>query len=128
MNPAATIPLLERVPLLHSLDLEATRAFYAVKGTDFQPIRTPKGGAHPFVRVNGLYLPNLWFGYVEYSGAGAALRLSAHSSSFRAVDQKKAGGALADRQSLGDYYLYVPLRGRIEAEIPGQIIDCSPAQ
>jgi len=121
-------PFLERVPLLHSRDLEATRAFYAVKGTDFQPIRATKGAALPYVRVNGLYLPNLWFGYVECRGAGAALRLSPHSSSFRAVDRGKMGGGLTNRQTPGDYYLHVPLQGRIEAEIAGQIIDCSPTR
>lgn len=114
-------PLLERVPLLHSRDLEETRAFYAVKGTDFEAIRT-KDAARPDVRVNGLYLANLWFGYVAYEGTGVALRLSPHSSSFRAVDHGKSTG------QLGDYYLHVPLQGRIEAEIPGHVVDCSPAR
>jgi len=118
-------PLLERVPLLHTRDLEETRAFYAVKGTEFQPIQTTKPPVPPHVRVNGLYLANLWFGYVEYEGAAVALRLSPNSSSFRAVDQKKAGATLVSRQPLGDYYLHVPVEGKIEAELPGQVVDCN---
>jgi hypothetical protein len=82
-------PLLEGVPLLRTRDLEAMRAFYAVKATGFEPIRSTKAvSTRPYVRVNGLYLANLWFGYVEF-GVGAVLRLSPHSSSFRGVDQKK---------------------------------------
>ena len=114
-------PLLERVPLFHSGDLEEARAFYAVKGTAFEAIRSGKEATRPHVRVNGLYLVNLWFGYVQYEGTGVELRLSPNSSSFRAVDGKRGSG-------LGDYYLYVPLIGKIEAEIPGSIIDCSPAR
>jgi AraC-like DNA-binding protein len=117
-------PLLERVPLFHSRDLEATRAFYALKGTDFEAIRVAKSAAHPDVRVNGLYLANLWFGYVANEGTGVALRLSPSSSSFRAVDHGKGGGD----KPLGDYYLHLPLQGRIEAELPGRVIECSPAQ
>ena len=79
-------PLLERVPLFRSRDLEAARAFYAVKGTGFEAIRSGKENATPHVRVNGLYLQNLWFGYVQFDGAGVALRLTPHSTSFRAVD------------------------------------------
>jgi AraC-like DNA-binding protein len=112
-------PLLERVPLFHSGDMEAARAFYAVKGTGFEAIRSGKESAPPHVRVNGLYLQNLWFGYVQFDGAGVALRLTPHSTSFRAVDKNKI--ALS-----GDYYLHVPLQGRMEAEIPGSIVDCSP--
>jgi len=118
-------PLLEGVPLLRTHDLEAMRAFYAVKATGFEPIRPTKAvSTRPYVRVNGLYLANLWFGYVEF-GLGAALRLSPHSSSFRGVDQKKNGGPAPGPLPLGDYYLHIPLRGQIEAEISGQVIDCS---
>jgi AraC-like DNA-binding protein len=113
------LPLLERVPLFHSRDLEEARAFYAVKGTRFEASRSGKEEAAPHVRVNGLYLTKLWFGYVQYEGTSVALRLSPNSSSFRAVDGK-AG-------ALGDYYLHVPLQGRIEAEIAGSVIDCSRA-
>jgi len=117
-------PLLERVPLFHSRDIEQTRAFYAVKATDFEAIRGAKSAEGLDLRVNGLYLTNLWFGYVANEGTGVALRLSPGSSSFRAVDH---GGAAGDR-TLGDYYLHVPLQGRIEAAVPGGVIECSPAQ
>lgn len=112
-------PLLERVPLFNSGNLEQARAFYALKGTGFEVIRNGKDSARPHFRVNGLYLSKLWFGYVQYQGTGVALRLSPGSSSFRAVGKSGA---------LGDYYLHVPLEGRIEAEIPGEIVDCSPAR
>jgi len=114
-------PLLERVPLFHSGDLEEARAFYAVKGTAFEAIRSGKDATPPHVRVNGLYLVNLWFGYVQYEGTGVALHLSPNSSSFRAVDNGKG-------TQQGDYYLYVPVAGKIEAEIPGAVIDCSPSR
>ena len=116
-------PLLERVPLLHSRDPEETRAFYAAKATIFEPRRDAKGAPAPLVRVNGLYLEDVWFGYVEYAGA-VSLRLSPHSSSFRSHDEKKAGHGPA-RKSHGDYYLHIPLQGEIEADIAGQIIGCN---
>jgi AraC-like DNA-binding protein len=114
-------PLLERVPLFHSRDLEAVRAFYAVKGTGFEAIRSGKEAATPHVRVNGLYLKDLWFGYVQFDGTGVALRLTPHSTSFRSVDKDKP-------VVTGDYYLHVPLQGRMEAQIPGAVVECSPAQ
>ena len=119
--PRFVQPLLERVPLFQSSDLERARAFYAVKGTGFEVIRSGKEAARPHIRVNGLYLSNLWFGYVDFEGTGVALRLSPNSSSFRAVDGKRSSG-------MGDYYLHVPLAGKLEAEIPGSVVDCSPAR
>jgi AraC-like DNA-binding protein len=114
-------PLLERVPLFHSSDLERARAFYAVKGTAFEVIRAGKEARCPHIRVNGLYLSDLWFGYVDFEGTGVALRLSPNSSSFRAVDAGKRSSGL------GDYYLHVPLAGKLEAQIPGFLVDCNPA-
>lgn len=68
-------PLMQRVPLFHSRDLEQARAFYAVKGTRFEALRNgEEETARPHVRVNGLYLSSLWFGYVQFDGTGVALR------------------------------------------------------
>jgi AraC-like DNA-binding protein len=117
-------PLLERVPLFHSRDVEETRAFYAAKGTGFETIRCGKSSERPEISVNGLYLSSLWFGYVANEGTGVALRMSAHSSSFRAVDRGKAA---ADKP-LGDYYIHVPLRGGIAAQTSGRIVEGNPAQ
>jgi AraC-like DNA-binding protein len=119
-------PLMERARLLHSRDLDETRGFYAAKDTAFEPGRPVKGAASSLVRVNGFYLSDVWFGYVEYAGA-VSLRLSPQSSSFRGYDRKLGVGPSA-RAAHGDYYLHVPLQGQMEAEIGGRVVACNRAR
>jgi AraC-like DNA-binding protein len=117
--------LLQSIPLLRTPNLEEARAFYAVKGTGFEP-RTPRGAASPLLRVNGLFLRSVWFGYVSFEGAAVALRLAADSSSFRALDGRKAS-LRPSAALLGDYYLHLPIRGAFNVAVRGRVVDGTPA-
>src|SRR5262245_27019240 len=113
-------PLLESAPLLRSRDLEATRAFYDAKGTRFELTGGRREPA-PDACVNGVFLPNLWFGFVAFREAGVALHLSPHASSFRVHDRQRGAAA---QSTLGDYYLHIPLQGTLAVEIPGRTVEC----
>jgi len=105
-------PLFERHRIFHSQDVEATRAF--LDGLNFR-IEPLQRGARDFdARLNGIYMPGVWLGYVQY-GAGVELR------------------RLPARD---DYWVQLPLRGHIEARIgkddvvsdPGRALVTSPCR
>src|SRR5207302_1281097 len=108
----APAPLFERHRIFHSQDVEATRAF--LDGVNFR-IEPLQRGARDFdARLNGIYMPGMWLGYVQYGAGVAVRRLPARD----------------------DYWVQLPLRGHIEARIgkedvvsdPGRALVTSPCR
>ena len=96
--------LLDRRPILHSRDFDETRAFLAARSTDFDLSGSARERASFDVRYNGLYLSSLWFGYIHY-GAGVLSQAS---------------------PTRGEYWLHLPLRGRMSFSAHGTTTDCDP--
>src|SRR5947207_13834666 len=61
---------MERFPVFRSRDSEETRAFLNEKQFrfDMAPRQRPALGA----QLNGVYLPSMYLGYIEYGGAAVA--------------------------------------------------------
>jgi AraC-like DNA-binding protein len=75
------------------------------------------------VRINGLHLPKVWFGYVDYEGIGVLVRFGARSRSSPILYDPKCSRVPNDYS-----FLQVPLTGSIEFKIRGSVVDCSPAR
>src|SRR5436309_540455 len=70
--------LLDEFQLLKTRSVDEAQAFYSMRGKRLQPAK--RAGAEPgLFLVNGIYLPNIWFGYAEF-GTETQLRLSSQSS------------------------------------------------
>src|SRR5262245_9211757 len=102
MQPAAA-PLLEQLRIFHSRNVEETGAFLRAKDYRFDIARRQ---AHQLdARLNGVYLPDLYLGYVQYGGAAVELSPSPART---------------------DTWLHLPLRGRLEVSIGRESIVCTP--
>jgi AraC-like DNA-binding protein len=95
-------PLLARLPILHSRDLEEARAFLAARAIALDPSGPARSHSRFEVRYNGAYLPRMWLGYIAY-GTPVALR----PSTVR-----------------GDYWVHCPIEGGFTSERAGERIDC----
>jgi AraC-like DNA-binding protein len=86
----ADAPLLERHRIFHSRDVEEARVYLQKKEFHFEI--NPRHSGELDMRLNGVYLPGMWFGYFQY------------------------GPQVATR-SVGrdDYWVQLPVRGQIEA-------------
>lgn len=96
-------PLLERLRLFHSRDPEETRAFLNGKDYRFEIPRRQVGQLD--ARINGVYMPGVYIGYAQYGAASVTL---------------------APGRDRADYWIQLPLRGRLEARIGRDTIDCGP--
>jgi len=96
--------LLDRRPILHSRDFDETRAFLSARSTELSLPGSARERAAFDVRYNGVYLSSLWFGYIHY-GAGIVSRAS---------------------PARGEYWIHVPLRGRMTVAAHGTTTDCDP--
>ena len=83
-------PLASR-PILHSRDIEETRAFLRARHVRFDVQGGERDRSAFEVRYNGVYLPRLWLGYIRY-GAPAASRVS---------------------PARADYWVHLPMHGRL---------------
>jgi AraC-like DNA-binding protein len=95
--------LLERVPILRSRDFACAQAFLAERNIDLALTGDGEDRAGFDVRYNGVYLPGIWLGYIEY-GAAVTARVSPRR---------------------GDYWVHVPLRGGFESAMGGLVTECS---
>jgi AraC-like DNA-binding protein len=96
-------PLLARHRIFHSGDTEEGRAFLATKqfSLDLAP-----GQKQPFdMRINGVYLPGMYIGYIQYGPA---------------VDVR------AIRRD--EYWIQLPVRGRLEVVGGADAVTCDPAR
>jgi AraC-like DNA-binding protein len=101
----APAPLLEGLRIFQSQDAEETRAFLRAKSYGFELPRRPAAGLD--TRINGLYLPQSYIGYIQYGAAAVSF------SSGR------------DRT---DYWMQLPLRGRLQGNIGHEDVACTPTR
>lgn len=81
-------------PILHSRDIEETRAFLAARAIRLDVAGPARERAAFDARYNGVYLPKLWLGYIRYGSAVTARLLPAR----------------------GDYWVHFPMHGVLEVE------------
>src|SRR5437868_12954905 len=95
---------MERFPVFRSRDSEETRAFLDEKQFrfDMAPRQRPALGA----QLNGVYLPSMYLGYIEYGGAAVATTATSRRS---------------------DYWIQIALRGNIEVAAGRDVIACDAA-
>jgi len=97
------LPLLERQRIFASQDPGEARAFLSSKEFRFDLSR--RGVKRLDLRINGVYLPNVYLGYIQY-GSPAEIRTN---------------------PARDDYWLQLPIREHIEFGIAGQRLACGPA-
>jgi AraC-like DNA-binding protein len=98
-------PLLEHLRIFQSRSAEETRAFLQAKQYRFAINRREAGELD--ARINGVYMPGGYIGYVQYGTASVCL---------------------SPGQERTDYWLQLPLRGRMNAAIGDEEIVCDPSR
>jgi hypothetical protein len=95
---------MERFPVFRSGDPEETRAFLEEKQFRFDMAlrQRPSLGA----KLNGVYLPSMYLGYIEYGDAAVATTATSGRS---------------------DYWMQIWLRGKIEVAAGREVIACDAA-
>ncbi len=96
-----TAPFLECRRVFHSRDVDETRAWLRAKEFRFEPFG--RQTAPPDIRMNGVYLPSMYLGYLQY-GVKAIVRAA---------------------PARNDYWVQLPIRGSLEASFGGNSIACS---
>jgi AraC-like DNA-binding protein len=94
--------LLECRPVFHSQHVDETRAWLRGKEFRFDPLG--RQTARLNVRMNGVYLPSMYLGYLQY-GVEAMIRAA---------------------PARNDYWVQIPIRGSLDATFGGDTIACSP--
>ena len=101
--PQPPAPLLERLRLFQSRNAEEIRAF--LHGKNYRIDLPPKHAGRLDTRINGVYLPQSYVGYIQYGAASVAF------------------SPARDRT---DYWMQLPLRGHLEATIGYDTVACAP--
>lgn len=96
-------PLLERLRIFQSRDVEETRAFLHAKNYRFDLPPRQKRGLD--TRINGVYLPQSYVGYIQYGAASVAFSTG------------------RDRP---DYWMQFPLHGHLRGAIGRDAVECTP--
>ncbi len=96
--------LLECRPILHSRDIEQTRAFLSARSTRLDLPGAAVDRDEFDVRYNGVYLPSVWLGYIRY-GAAVTARVFAERA---------------------DYWVHFPMHGRMQVEAGRSALDIDP--
>ena len=99
----APAPLLERLRIFQSRNAEETRAFLHGKHYRFE--LPPKQAACLDTRINGVYLPQSYVGYIQYGAASVAF---------------------SPARDRSDYWMQLPLRGHLDATIGYDTVACAP--
>jgi len=94
--------LFERRPILRTRDFACAQAFLGERNIDLALSGERTDRAAFDVRYNGIYLPRIWLGYIEY-GAAVTARVSPRR---------------------GDYWVHLPLRGGFESIMGGRSTEC----
>lgn len=100
----APAPLLEGLRIFQSRNAEETQAFLRAKSYGFE--LPPKHAPGLDTRINGLYLPQSYIGYIQYGAVPVSF------SSGR------------DRT---DYWMQLPLRGHLQGNIGRDDVACTPS-
>jgi AraC-like DNA-binding protein len=96
-------PLLERLRIFQSRNADETRSFLRGKNYGFE--LSPRRAANLDTRINGIYLPQSYLGYIQYGAVP--------------VDFSSA----RDRT---DYWMQLPLRGHLQGKIGRDDVVCTP--
>lgn len=96
-------PLLENRRIFHSRNAEETRTFLC--GKEYRFDIAPRQAGLLDVRLNGVYMPGSYLGYVQYGAAPVVL---------------------APGPNRGDYWIQMPLRGRTDVSIGKERVLCDP--
>jgi AraC-like DNA-binding protein len=91
-------------PILHTQSVEEARAFLGQRGVGLELLGAERDRAGFEVRYNGVYLPRLWLGYLRY-GAAIAARIA---------------------PVRGDYWVHVPMHGRLTVTTASRALDFDP--
>jgi AraC-like DNA-binding protein len=94
-------PFMERQPIFHSRDVEQTRAF--LDSVNFRFEVMPADAKELDVRLNGVYLPNSYIGYLQY-GSPVDIRAT---------------------PARNDYWVQLPIRGQIEISVGSEQTICN---
>lgn len=97
-------PLLEKQRIFHSRDPDEARTF--LRDKQFRFDLSHRVAAQLDVRINGIYLPNLYVGYIQY-GSPAEVRTN---------------------PARNDYWLQLPIREQIEVTVAREGIVCGPCR
>ena len=103
--------------MLRSRDIEETRAFLARKGIKLNIPGPWASAAKIDAHLNGVYLPNVWLGYITYR-TRSEIEFSDGSSAWLG---RPGGPARAKR---GEFWIHIPLRGRFEARSARGAVHC----
>ena len=98
----ATGSRLEGRRIFRSREVDETRTW--LRGKEFQFDLPGRQTVRPDVRVNGVYLPNMYLGYLQY-GVQAVVSAAPTRS---------------------DYWVHIPIRGSLDASFGGDTITCNP--
>jgi AraC-like DNA-binding protein len=98
----ATGSRLEGRRIFRSREVDETRTW--LRGKEFQFDLPGRQTVRPDVRVNGVYLPNMYLGYLQY---GVQAEVSA-------------------APTRSDYWVHLPIRGSLDASFGGDTIACHP--
>jgi AraC-like DNA-binding protein len=93
-------PLLERQQIFRSREADETREF--LRGKQFTFDVAPRLASQLDVRINGVYLPGMYIGYIQY-GAPVAIRTG---------------------PARNDYWIQLPIRGHLETTVGKDIVVC----
>lgn len=95
-----TAPLLERYRVFHSHDVEQTRAFLEGKGYRFD--LSPRHVMMLRTRINTVYMPSLYIGYIDYGSLPVTL---------------------SPGQTRSDFLVQLPICGHLAASIGRESVD-----
>jgi len=95
-------PLLEGQRIFRSRNPDEARAF--LRGKEFRFDLSPRQASHLDLHINGIYLPNLYVGYIQY-GSPALVRTN---------------------PARDDYWLQLPILEQIEFTIGNEPLVCGP--
>ena len=97
-----TTPLLEGYRRCCSSDPERMQAYLDTVGFRVEALRDDDAPLD--MRVNGVYLPGMYIGYTQYGKA----------ATIRAAPERT------------DYWLLLPVHGKLEARVRKDLVDCDP--
>src|SRR5216684_9005483 len=95
-------PLLERQRIFHSRNPDEACAF--LSGKEFRFDFSRRAAKQLDLRINGIYLPSLYIGYIQY-GSPAEIRTN---------------------PARNDYWLQIPIQEHIEVTVARECVACGP--
>jgi AraC-like DNA-binding protein len=101
--------------MLRSRDLDEARSYNARAAVEMDLPGAARYRDSLDLRLNGVFLPGIWLGYAHYS-APVEFGFSPWSSPWLLKEPWRTAPS-------DDYWLFLPLRGRMEATISGEVYE-----